>query len=50
LLEFTLTNYLWRKGLEGRLRHSADATSFGARTAAQVSLPGVPTRVTRRVM
>ena len=44
LLEFTLTNYLWRKGLEGRLRHSNDATSFGARAAAQasVSSPGEP--------
>ncbi len=37
LLEFTLTNYLWRKGLEGRMRHSNDATSFGARTAAQAT-------------
>ena len=37
LLEFTLTNYLWRKGLEGRLRHSNESTSFGARTAANAA-------------
>ena len=43
LLEFTLTNYLWRKGLEGRLRHSNDATSFGARTSAVQASASSPT-------
>ena len=42
LLEFTLTKYLWRKGLEGRLRQSNEVTSFGARTAAQASMVASP--------
>ena len=37
LLEFTLTNYLWRKGLEGRLRQSNESTSFSARTDANAT-------------
>jgi len=39
LLEFTLTNYLWRKGLAGKARLSTEATSFNARTSVAAAQP-----------
>lgn len=39
LLEFTLANYLWRKGLAGRSRLNNESTTFNLRTSMATVQP-----------